>query len=45
MAKADAALCAASMLALSDPRAASAVETFRRAQTEQVLSQPDPRSP
>ena len=41
----NAALCAASMLALSDPRAAKAVETFRRAQTEQVLSQPDPRTP
>lgn len=41
----NAALFAAAMLALADPRVATALDTFRRAQTEQVLSQPDPRAP
>jgi len=41
----NAALCAAAMLALSDARIATALDTFRRAQTEQVMSQPDPRTP
>ena len=39
----NAALFAAAILAVSDARVAAALDTFRRAQTEQVLSQPDPR--
>ncbi|MBI2397678.1 MAG: 5-(carboxyamino)imidazole ribonucleotide mutase [Xanthomonadales bacterium] len=41
----NAALCAAAILALQDADVANALDTFRRAQTEQVLSQPDPRTP
>jgi 5-(carboxyamino)imidazole ribonucleotide mutase len=41
----NAALLAASILALSDPRAATALDEFRRLQTEQVLSKSDPRLP
>ncbi len=39
----NAALFAAAILAVTDTRVAAALDTFRRAQTEQVLSQPDPR--
>jgi 5-(carboxyamino)imidazole ribonucleotide mutase len=41
----NAALLAASILALNDPRAAAALDEFRRLQTEQVLSKSDPRLP
>jgi 5-(carboxyamino)imidazole ribonucleotide mutase len=41
----NAALYAAAILATHDAAVAKALELFRRAQTEQVLSQPDPRSP
>jgi 5-(carboxyamino)imidazole ribonucleotide mutase len=41
----NAALYAAAILATHDRQVALALETFRRAQTEQVLSQPDPRLP
>ncbi|MEM9209467.1 MAG: AIR carboxylase family protein, partial [Pseudomonadota bacterium] len=40
----NAALLAASILAVSDPRIAAAVDAFRAAQTERVLGQPDPRA-
>lgn len=39
----NAALSAAAILALHDPRVASALADFRRSQTEQVLARPDPR--
>jgi 5-(carboxyamino)imidazole ribonucleotide mutase len=39
----NAALAAAAILALHDPRVASALADFRRSQTEQVLAKPDPR--
>jgi 5-(carboxyamino)imidazole ribonucleotide mutase len=39
----NAALLAASIVALDDPTVASAVERYRRAQTDAVLSNPDPR--
>ena len=39
----NAALTAAAILALHDPRVASALADFRRSQTEQVLAKPDPR--
>lgn len=39
----NAALFAASLLALHDPRVARALEDFRRAQTDQVLARLDPR--
>lgn len=41
----NAALFAAAILATHDAAVAKALELFRRAQTEQVLSQPDPRAP
>ncbi len=41
----NAALFAAAILANGDAQTARALEAFRRAQTEQVLSQPDPRHP
>ena len=41
----NAALYAAAILATNDAAVAKALELFRRAQTEQVLSQPDPRTP
>ena len=41
---ANAGLFAASILAHGDARVASALENFRREQTEAVLEQPDPRS-
>jgi 5-(carboxyamino)imidazole ribonucleotide mutase len=41
----NAALFAASILALTDARAAAALDEFRRLQTEQVLSKSDPRQP
>ena len=40
----NAALFAAAILATQDDAVAKALDTFRRAQTEQVLAQPDPRS-
>jgi 5-(carboxyamino)imidazole ribonucleotide mutase len=40
----NAALLAASILGNKYPKIRAALEAFRRAQTEQVLSQPDPRS-
>jgi 5-(carboxyamino)imidazole ribonucleotide mutase len=40
----NAALFAASILALNDARVATALEAFRRNQTESVLSNPDPRA-
>jgi 5-(carboxyamino)imidazole ribonucleotide mutase len=40
----NAALTAAAILALHDPRLAAALQDFRRRQTEAVLEQPDPRS-
>jgi 5-(carboxyamino)imidazole ribonucleotide mutase len=40
----NAALFAASILALTDPRIADALDAFRRAQTDSVLSNPDPRT-
>jgi 5-(carboxyamino)imidazole ribonucleotide mutase len=39
----NAALFAASLLALEDKKVAHALEKFRAAQTEKVLAQPDPR--
>ncbi len=39
----NAALLAASILANHDPEALSAIESYRAAQTERVLDQPDPR--
>jgi len=39
----NAALCAASMLAITDPGLASRVDDFRREQTDTVLAHPDPR--
>jgi 5-(carboxyamino)imidazole ribonucleotide mutase len=39
----NAALTAAAILALHDPRVASALADFRRSQTEQVLAKSDPR--
>ena len=41
----NAALFAASILALNDARVAAALDEFRRLQTEQVLSKSDPRQP
>jgi 5-(carboxyamino)imidazole ribonucleotide mutase len=41
----NAALLAASILALNDARVAAALDEFRRLQTEQVLSKQDPRLP
>lgn len=41
----NAALLAASMLALSDPVLAERVEAWRRRQTGEVLAHPDPREP
>jgi 5-(carboxyamino)imidazole ribonucleotide mutase len=41
---ANAALCAAAILANKHPAVAEALETFRRDQTAAVLAQPDPRS-
>jgi 5-(carboxyamino)imidazole ribonucleotide mutase len=41
----NAALYAAAILATHDAAVARALDLFRRAQTEQVLSQPDPRTP
>ncbi len=41
----NAALFAAAILAHRDASVARALDLFRRAQTEQVLSQPDPRTP
>jgi len=40
----NAALFAAAILALTDARIADALETFRRSQTDSVLSNPDPRA-
>ena len=40
----NAALFAASILALTDARIATALESFRRSQTDSVLSNPDPRA-
>jgi 5-(carboxyamino)imidazole ribonucleotide mutase len=40
----NAALLAASILALGDERIASALDEFRRRQTDEVLSNPDPKS-
>lgn len=40
----NAALFAASILALTDSRVAAALESFRRSQTDTVLSNPDPRA-
>lgn len=39
----NAALCAASILAISDPGLAARIDDYRREQTEKVLAQPDPR--
>jgi 5-(carboxyamino)imidazole ribonucleotide mutase len=39
----NAALCAAAILALHDAGIAAALDDFRRSQTSQVLSRPDPR--
>ncbi|MEZ5461835.1 5-(carboxyamino)imidazole ribonucleotide mutase [Dokdonella sp.] len=39
----NAALCAASMLANSDPDLATRIDSFRREQTDKVLAHPDPR--
>ena len=41
----NAALLAASILANADPQIRAALDAFRAAQTDKVLSQPDPRSP
>jgi 5-(carboxyamino)imidazole ribonucleotide mutase len=41
----NAALLAASILAIEDVRIRAAVDAFRAAQTDKVLAQPDPRSP
>ncbi len=40
----NAGLFAASILALTDSRIATALESFRRSQTDSVLSNPDPRA-
>ena len=42
---ANAALFAAAIVALHDARVATALTAFRRAQTDAVLAQPDPRPP
>ena len=42
---ANAALFAAAIVALHDSRVAAALTAYRRAQTEAVLAQPDPRNP
>jgi 5-(carboxyamino)imidazole ribonucleotide mutase len=42
---ANAALFAAAIVALQDPRVAAALTAYRQAQTEAVLGQPDPRDP
>jgi 5-(carboxyamino)imidazole ribonucleotide mutase len=42
---ANAALFAAAIVALHDSRVADALTAFRRAQTQAVLAQPDPRNP
>jgi 5-(carboxyamino)imidazole ribonucleotide mutase len=42
---ANAALFAAAIVALHDPRVAAAVTAYRQAQTDAVLAQPDPRNP
>jgi 5-(carboxyamino)imidazole ribonucleotide mutase len=42
---ANAALFAAAIVALHDPRIADALTAYRRAQTQAVLAQPDPRNP
>jgi 5-(carboxyamino)imidazole ribonucleotide mutase len=39
----NAALCAAAILALDDPKVGAALSDFRRSQTEQVLARSDPR--
>lgn len=39
----NAALCAAAMLAIGDPGLTERLATYRRQQTESVLSRPDPR--
>jgi 5-(carboxyamino)imidazole ribonucleotide mutase len=41
----NAALLAASILANANPQIRAALDAFRAAQTDKVLSQPDPRSP
>ena len=41
----NAALLAASIIANSNPQVRAALDTFRTAQTDKVLAQPDPRSP
>ena len=41
----NAALLAASILAIEDVRIRTAVDAFRAAQTDKVLAQPDPRHP
>jgi 5-(carboxyamino)imidazole ribonucleotide mutase len=41
----NAALLAASIIANSNPQVSAALDTFRTAQTDKVLAQPDPRSP
>jgi len=41
----NAALLAASILANEDPRILTALEDFRREQTDTVLARPDPRKP
>lgn len=40
----NAALLAAAVLAVSDPEVATALDTWRKAQTDRVLSQTDPRN-
>jgi 5-(carboxyamino)imidazole ribonucleotide mutase len=42
---ANAALFAAAIVALHDPRIATALTSYRQAQTDAVLAQPDPRKP
>jgi 5-(carboxyamino)imidazole ribonucleotide mutase len=42
---ANAALFAAAIVALHDPRVAAALTAYRQAQTDAVLAQPDPRDP
>jgi 5-(carboxyamino)imidazole ribonucleotide mutase len=42
---ANAALFAAAIVALHDPAVAAALSAFRKAQTDAVLGQPDPRDP
>jgi 5-(carboxyamino)imidazole ribonucleotide mutase len=41
----NAALLAASILSTSNPQVRAALDTFRTAQTDNVLSRPDPRNP